>query len=285
MQPVATQVLKHLSRSGEPLMILMDRTMINDGLNLLYVSVGFCGRALPLGWREVPHQGNSDLALQKKLLGWLKECLPQGVEVFIVADREFHSIHLAGWIKLEMGVHFVLRIKAGTWIEIDGQWCRAGEMASIGERRLWKDVRVTRDRKVEYRVNLLTVWERTEDEPWLLISDADEAEEIEGVYKKRYWIEEMFSDHKRRGMNLEATRITDPKRVQRLLVAVALAYLWTMEIGALVVNTQQWRRVDNRGAKRSVSLCQVGLRWLREMLMQSLLPPAFTGQFRPVADG
>jgi hypothetical protein len=284
LKPVATKVLKHLSGWG-PLMILMDRTMINDTLNLLYVAVSFGGRALPLGWVVVPHEGSSDLALQQQLLGWLRECLPAGAEVYIVADREFHSIHLARWIRTVMKVHFVLRIKAGTWVQVDGRWRKAGRLAVPGQSRFYSSVRVTRDRRVaDFGVNLLAVWASTEDEPWLLISDADDPARIESIYRQRFWIEEMFSDHKSRGLNLEATRMTDPDRLQRLLVAVTLAYLWIMEVGALVVARGWWRQVDNRGAQRSVSLCQIGLRWLRDRLNQALAPPFFTGHFIPLEE-
>lgn len=282
LKPVATQVLRYLSRRG-PLMILMDRTMINDTLNLLYVAVSFGGRALPLGWVVVPHEGNSNLALQQHLLGWLRECLPDRAKVYIVADREFHSIHLARWIKTQMKAHFVLRIKAGTWVRVNGHWRKAGTVAARGHSRFLSSVRVTRDQRVaEVEVNLLAVWAATEDEPWLLISSADDPALVESIYRQRFWIEEMFSDHKRRGLNLEATRITDPDRLQRLLVAVTLAYLWIMEVGARVVARGWWRQVDNRGAHRSVSLCQIGLRWLRDRLNQALAPPFFTGHFIPL---
>jgi hypothetical protein len=284
MKPVATRILKRMQRSRQPIMILMDRTMINDQTNLLYVALAFGRRALPLGWVEVPHEGNSNLALQKKLLGWLRECLPASRQVSIVADREFHSIHLARWIACQMKAHFVLRIKAGTWIEIKGHWYKAGEMATKGKRRLWESVKVTGDRKADYRVNLLAVWDKKETEPWLLISDREQADLIEATYKKRYWVEEMFSDNKSRGLNLEATRITDSARVQRLLVAVTLAYLWIMEIGSIVVASNQWRKVDNRGAQRSVSLCQIGLRWLREKLLHGVLPPLFTCRFKSIGE-
>jgi len=282
LKPVATTVLKHLSRFG-PLMILMDRTMINDTLNLLYVAVSFGGRALPLGWVVVPHEGNSDWALQQQLLGWLRQCLPAGAEVYIVADREFHSIHLARWIRTQMKVHFVLRVKAGTWVRVNGQWRKAGSLAVRGQSRFCSSVTVTRDRRIaDFGVNLLAVWSSTEDEPWLLISDAQDPARIESIYRQRFWIEEMFSDHKSRGLNLEATRMTDPDRLQRLLVAVTLAYLWIMEVGALVVARGWWRQVDNRGAHRSVSLCQIGLRWLRDRLNQHLAPPLFTACFKLV---
>jgi hypothetical protein len=52
-----------------------------------------------------------------------------------------------------------------------------------------------------------------------------------------------------------------------------------MEIGFSVVSTGNPRQVDNKGAERSVSLCQIGLRWLRELLNDGLSPPLFTVNF------
>jgi hypothetical protein len=204
LKPVATRVLKHLARGGGPLMILMDRTMINDTVNLLYVAVAFGSRALPLGWVVVPHAGNSDLKLQQQVLTWLKDCLPTGAEVFIVADREFHSIHLAHWIKTALNVHFVLRIKAGTWVQVQGRWQKAGTLAHQGLTRVYKSVRVIRDRRDPKPVHLVAVWDADEEEPWLLISDVAEPNRVRSIYQQRFWIEDMFSDHKRRGLNLEA---------------------------------------------------------------------------------
>jgi len=89
LKPIARRVLETLSQSSkEGLMILMDRSMINDTLNLLWISVGFHGRALPLGWVLVSHEGNSDLRLQQELLSWLKAVLPEKARAVIVADRE-----------------------------------------------------------------------------------------------------------------------------------------------------------------------------------------------------
>ena len=107
--------------------------MINDTLNLLWISVGFGGRALPLGWVLVPHEGNSDLKLQQGLLSWLKEILPEKAQVVIVADREYHSIRLAQWLEKELKMDYALRIKAGTHIEFDGEMLKTSEIAVKGE--------------------------------------------------------------------------------------------------------------------------------------------------------
>lgn len=281
LKPTAKKVLKSIHRYGRgEIRAAMDRTMINDTINLLYLTVAYGGRALPLGWVRVPHEGNSDLRLQQQLLRWFKSCLPEGARAVIIADREFHSIRLATWIEKRLNLDFVLRIKAGTKVEYEGHWYSAGELASPKRTRIRKSVKVTMDLKATHRVNLATVWDAGQEEPWLLITNLSDAQKVREIYANRFWIEEMFSDHKSRGLNLESTRLTDPKRLERLLVAVTLAYLWIMEIGAWVVLNEKWRQVDNRGAERSVSLCQIGLRWLSERRNQGFLPPLFSGCFK-----
>lgn len=107
LKPTAKKVLWELSRGGRVhLKVVMDRSMINDTLNLLFLAVTYEGRALPLGWVRVPHEGNSNLRLQQQLLRWFKACLPLGATATVVADREFHSIHLAAWIVQKLGFRF-----------------------------------------------------------------------------------------------------------------------------------------------------------------------------------
>lgn len=277
LKPIARLVLASLAKS-QPLMILMDRSWIFDTLNLLWISVGLMGRSLPLGWVLVPHEGNSDLALQQKILRWLKEVLPENAQVRIVADREFHSVHLAEWIEKELELDYVLRLKVGTFVEIDGEMLKINELAVKGESHQFQNVRITKDEKLSYRTNLTVHWAAEEEEPWALATNLEQAESIK-VYGKRYWIEEMFSDHKSRGLNLEKTRLMDADRIQKLLVAVTIAYLWLMQIGNLVVAQGETKQVDNKGAKRSVSLCQIGLRWLRELIFEGVSPPIFTANF------
>ena len=279
LQPVAKKVLRSLHRKGLEIRLLMDRSMINDTLNLLHLSVAYGGRALPLGWVRVPHEGNSDLALQQKLLRWGKTCLPPGAQATVVADREFHSIHLAQWIAETLQLNFVLRLKAGTKVELDGNWYKAGELVWQGRTNFFAGLKVTSDPKANVRVNLVTRWDEDQAEPWLLITNLTSARQVCAHYAARFWIEEMFSDHKSRGLNLEATRLTDPDRLERLLIAVSLAYLWILEVGAFVVQIGQLHQVDNRGATRSISLCQIGLRWFQERQHLGRLPPSLTGCF------
>src|SRR5215813_9433976 len=166
LKPVARKVLKSLHRGGRGrIHALMDRTMINDTINLLHITVAYCGRALPLGWVRVPHEGNSDLELQQQLLTWFKECLPECARATIIADREFHSIHLATWIEKKLRLNFVLRIKAGTTVEYLGDWLQGGDLGRRGRAGFWGAGKVTIGRDPVDRGNPGAVWDRTEAEP------------------------------------------------------------------------------------------------------------------------
>jgi hypothetical protein len=58
----------------------MDRTMINDKLNLLHITVTYGGPAPPSGWVRVSRQGNSDLRLQRQLPEWFTQYLPEDAQ-------------------------------------------------------------------------------------------------------------------------------------------------------------------------------------------------------------
>ena len=46
------------------------------------------------------------------------------------------------------------------------------------------------------------------------------------AYRKRWAIECLFGDAKTRGLNLEDTRLTDPRKLDLLMAIVALAIAW-----------------------------------------------------------
>ena len=285
LRPLACRLLEELSRTGgEGLLLIMGRAMINGTLNLLYVSAAYHGRALPLARVEVPHEGSSSLALQQELLRRVKGCCPAHAIVTVVAGREFHSIRLATWSGWESGARFIVRIKAGTSVEQHGDWFKAGVLAEGGWYQQSGGRRVTKDPTAQARYSVMSSWDAGEAEPWWWLTNVGGLDKADEQYGRRSWVEEMSSGHKSRGLNLEKARLTDPARVQRLLVAVTFAYWWLRQIGSGAVNRGWWRQVDNRAATRGVSLCQRGLRWLREAMMHNTSPPPLTGRFRPLID-
>jgi len=79
---------------------------------------------------------------------------------------------------------------------------------------------------------------------------------------RRMRIEEMFSDLKSRGFDLEKTRLTDPQRVVRLARLPALAYLWLLLVATVAIRRGHRHLVDV-ARRRALSYFQIARRLLR----------------------
>ena len=73
--------------------MILDRTQWRD-MHLLYMSVGWRGRALPLVWTPLG-PGAASFAEQRALLAVVVPWLPPGAQVVLLGDREFGTGVLA----------------------------------------------------------------------------------------------------------------------------------------------------------------------------------------------
>ena len=90
-------------------------------------------------------------------------------------------------------------------------------------------------------------------------------------YAKRMSIEQSFRDDKSGGFDLEHTRLQHAERVNRLLLATAIATLWCHELGEFVLkHAEEFRRQVDPSLQRTLSLFQLGLRWLKRSLATAL---------------
>ena len=64
------------------------------------------------------------------------------------------------------------------------------------------------------------------DGEWLVVATNADTRAALDAYAWRWAIENMFGDAKTRGLNLEDTRLTDPKKLALLMGIVALAIAW-----------------------------------------------------------
>jgi hypothetical protein len=92
-QPLAKRILRRLVAGGARVPLTLDRTEWSD-FNLLYVCVGWRGRALPLLWTPLG-PGASSFAEQKALLAVVASWLPPGARVLLLGDRELGTGVLA----------------------------------------------------------------------------------------------------------------------------------------------------------------------------------------------
>jgi hypothetical protein len=114
-------------------------------------------------------------------------------------------------------------------------------------------------------VELIGYWAPGEDEPWYLISDITLGREAGQIYARRFWIEEMFRNFKSQGWDLKTSGLETPGRFERLLLVMALAYIWLVQVAIQVVK-HGWRHWVDRKAQRTLSYFHLGWNWLNRML-------------------
>jgi hypothetical protein len=88
---------------------------------------------------------------------------------------------------------------------------------------------------------------------FMATSGAPQAEALD-TYADRWHVETLFGALKSRGLNLEDTHLTDPKRLAKLMGLLALAFAWTYRTGELLHDGPSPIRQKNLAAPPQVTL-------------------------------
>jgi len=253
-----TEVLPELVRgfiancAVDPLPLLVDRTQWKHA-NLLVAAVPLRGRAIPVAIMILPGPKATSATELGQLLAAAAPALPPTANIVVVGDREFGNTRAIRVIRSQ-GWHFCLRFKNDTWF-YDGcgaEWQARDAFAPRRRRLLWPDVHITLQRYGPLQCAL--AWQKGDDTPWVLVSDLP-AEGLRRIYRQRMRIEEMFSDLKGRGFDLEATRLRDPDRILRLVALLCLAYVWLLIVAWHAVRRGLRRHVDP-AIRRASATCR-----------------------------
>ena len=262
MAPITRWLLKQVK---EPcLYLVLDFTTKKDQFLIAMVSLVWGKRTIPLAWAIglANTKGVSRRALAQQAVRQVAKWIPRGKSVIFIADREFRSKEWRRLLKKELKWHFVIRLSADrTFVYFpDGSVSRLGNLkVQKGEAHYWTGVYLTLQRDGPYQ--LAAVWSEEADEPWLLISDLADPKVLPDIYGKRWSIESTFRDFKSYGFDLEASRIEDMDRFNRLLLGLALAYGWAVRVGHWLDQSGQRLLVD-RGRKPKQSAYRLGRYWL-----------------------
>lgn len=88
-------------------------------------------------------------------------------------------------------------------------------------------------------------------------------------YALRWEIETLFSCLKGRGFNLENTRLTDPRRVKKLIAVLAISFCWCYLTGEWQHDQKKAIKIKKHG-RLSMSLFRYGLDYV-QMAIQRLI--------------
>jgi hypothetical protein len=167
-----------------------------------------------------------------RMLWRVRAAVPRRFFVIVLADRGLYARWLFRRL-VRLGWHPVLRLNVGDTFrpaasaryqplrslvpQPGTQWVGAGTVFVGPHRRL--------------NCTLLARWEAGYTDPWLLLTDLAPSAGEACWYGLRAWIEQGFKITKGAGWQWQRIRMTDPQRVTRLWLAVAVATLWLLSVG------------------------------------------------------
>ena len=240
------------------------------------------GRATPLMWLTVnkTHLEGRRNAYEDQLLERLREIVPLGTKVTVLADRGFGDQKL--YVGLDnIGFDFVIRFRECIQVtDASGETRAAADwVPPNGHAKLVRDARVTTDRTPLAAV--VCTKAKNMKEAWCLASSRDDltATEMVKLYGRRFTIEENFRDTKdlHFGLGLSATHIGKPERRDRLLLLIAIAQALLTLLGAAAEHEGLDRHTKaNTVKRRTHSLYRQGCMWYQ------LLPTLRDDWFRPL---
>jgi hypothetical protein len=244
MRGVLKRVLK---KRRKKLLISFDWTDIKS-FQTLVASVVFKGRSVPVCWaschKHVYDGHRSRNAFEESLLLMLRSMIPPPVKVILLADRGFGRTELARFCQ-NQGFSYVIRIQPNVHVRhADYTGKLLDYPVHKGICKLLKSVAYRSHNAVTQ--NIVVRWvrdlPRKRDECWFLMTDLQAGgAQISKLYGQRMTIEELFRDqkNKRNGWSLRDTKITQPERLDRMLLILAIAYLLLCGIGLIALQTRQ----------------------------------------------
>jgi hypothetical protein len=242
------------------------------------------GRATPLLWLTV---GKDELKnrrndIEDVCLSRLKDLLPEGVRVTILADRGFGDGKLFAFLQT-LGFGYVIRFRGNIHVSAaDGETRLAADWVGKGGRaHKLRDAEISAARQKVGAV--VCVKAADMKEAWhLAASDGSlSAPTVIKLYSRRWTIEPSFRDSKdlRFGMGMSVLRIADPQRRDRLLLLNAFAILFLTILGAAGESLGMDRQLRTSTTKRRVhSLFRQGC------LLYELIPNMPEQRLRPLVE-
>jgi Transposase DDE domain len=229
-------------------------------INFLVIAIAFGGIAIPIVWKNLGKEGNSNQTERKTILEKLLKIIPVNRILALTADREFIGCE---WFKalFEQEVNPVIRLKLDTMIQHRG--IKAPADAWFSQLKPGEILELTKARVMGVRVFVLAT--RTPEGEFLILATRKRPSQALAIYAQRWEIETLFGAFKTRGFNLEDTHVTSLERSERLFALLVMALVWVVLTGEFVSSLKRLKLKNHGSPERSVF--RVGLDCLRQILL------------------
>ena len=220
--------------SSTQIALTLDASSLGEKFVVLAICVVYRGGAIPVAWTMLP--AGKKRAWRPhwlRMLRQLRPALPHDWTVLVLADRGLYARWLFRRI-VRLGWHPFLRINQRAKFRPAGRaqfvWLRE-LVGQVGMR--WRgEGTAFASRACHLDCTLIAWWGEGHKEPWFVLTDLSPNCCDAQWYGLRSWCEQAFKCTKRGGWQWQQTQMSDPARVARLWLAMAVATLWMITLGS-----------------------------------------------------
>lgn len=274
---LAGGILKHWT--GRRLLLVLDETPGRGDLRSMRLGVAYRKRLLTLNakcyLKNKPPMFMPRLI--NRMLDEVAALLPPGSHVTFLCDRGLAWPSVMDRVR-QLGWDHVLRLQKITRVKLpDGRIVSAGDLVKRRGTRCWHRQAMIFKKAGWRDAYVSVVWDKRCKEPWILAARTEGLRGLRAVcaYAKRNWCEQSFRDEKSSGFRWGQSHVTDANHMMKLILVMTLASLLSISLGTWLLKSGRRRELDPHRFRR-LSLFQLGIRWLRHLLVlieDCTLPP------------
>lgn len=245
--------------------IVLDRTNWDYGkttINYFVASIVLGNMAIPIYWIPLDKKGNSSTKERMLLCEMLFQIIPKEQIECILGDREFIGQEWFQWL-IDQKIKFIIRLKENFVVEVDGKetWLVVLFSELKKDQELYKKVLL-------WGIPITIVAKRLADNSLLILaSNYVHHTQLCEVYRKRWAIEICFKNLKSNGFDLESTHMTDPEKLSKLMLVLAIASAITIKTGLLRASEKPIKILKH--GRAAFSLFTYGINYLRSYIFRA----------------
>lgn len=267
---LVTRLIFSLLPNKEKLVLVMDRTNWKFGgqnINILMLGVSYRNIAFPLMFRMLDKGGNSNTAERMRLIGDFMEWFGSDRIGCLLADREFIG---ETWLRFlnENKIRYYIRIRNNfkvlsprTQRQVTA-WHLFSNL-KVGECRNYEKI-VSMHKELCYLSGIKIVNDGKVE--FVILVCFNLPREALTYYKQRWQVETLFKGLKGSGFNIEDTHVTNPDRLEKLVMLVMIAFVWCYKIGDYIDREIKPIKIKKHG-NRAVSVFKYGLDYIAHSLL------------------
>lgn len=238
--------------------LIIDRTQWKDN-NIFFLAIMYQNVAISILWDTLDKKGSSNTLERISLIEDYVNIFGKENIKYLVADREFIGKDWFKWLNTN-GIKFLIRVKSNFLIE-----------EGINSKKKVKGIYRYYHSKEKvaklFGIELKIMGKRVNKKDILIVATNASELALED-YSNRWSIECMFSCFKKKGFNLESTKMSANYKIDKLIALISLAYCCCITVGLHYKYKDSSFRKDL--GYRSKSIFKIGLQRLYNAIRKPL---------------